>query len=683
MTEFEGHIWVAQDNDEVNFICTTKRVKNKIQAVNEKGRELRIAADKLLWQYPRQASGLEDWQTTCAQIQTTVASLQRDIDMALLWENAVELQLKAIQELAELYFGQTVTIEHLTALWRSIAEDRLYFKRRGQDWEARSAEQITELKTQRTREQIRAQSQALAKEWLQALARSPLPAFPHLSLSSDNDDEASENFQVLNLQPELLPFVERLESWLRGDTDKDVEELVSTIAITAKLNPREFVFETLQKTGRLPLDADRDVMIAGLKPEFSAVVNEAAQMVPPWQPNPLSAITPLLFSIDDEETREVDDALAIEREGPLWKVTIAIADPASVVHCGDTLDREAMRRGTTVYLPTQTVLMLPERISCDIASLTAEQIRSSLVVRAWLDDQGEIIKSDINREGIKVLKRLHYSEADRLLQQGEDDTAQQLRNLLTIAKQLQSQRLAQGALTLQRSEYKVSVVQGQITVTIIDKDSPSRLLVAEMMILANHIAARYAQRHQVPVIYRCQDAPLEPINESMLADPLSFHKIRKLLGRSSLSLQPCGHTGLGLSLYTQLTSPLRRFADLVIQRQLMAHLVGEALPYDQEELFKVLETAERTAKESRLIEGEAKKRWLMQYLKQDWGERAIEVLVISAVKNGYKVEMQPWAVDAFLSTNRTLEMGQTVMAVPEKIRVKAATARLKLVKSEE
>jgi exoribonuclease-2 len=683
VTEFEGHIWLAQDNDEVNFICTTKRIKHKIQAVNDKGRELRLAEDKLLWQYPSQASDLKDWQTTFAQIQTTVTNLQRDIDIALLWESAGELQLTAIEELAELYFGQAVTIEHLTALWRTLAEDRLYFKRRGKDWEARSAEQITELTTQRNREYSRAQSQALAKEWLQTLARSPLPAFPHLSWSGDNDEEEVGSFQVITIQPELLPFVERLESWLRGDTDKDVEELVTTIAITAKLNSRELVFETLQKIGRLPIDADRDVIVAGLKPEFSAAVNEAAHQVLPWQPNTLSSITPLWFSIDDEETREVDDALAIEPEGTLWKLTIAIADPASVIHRGDTLDREAMRRGTTVYLPTQTVLMLPERISCDIASLTAEQIRSALVIRAWLNEQGEIVKSDINREGIKVLQRLHYSEADQLLNQGEDETAQQLRQLLTLAKQLQSQRLAQGALTLQRPEYKVTVIPDQIIVTMIAKDSPSRLLVAEMMILANHLAARYAQRHQIPVIYRCQDPPLEPVTEAMLADPLNFHKIRKLLGRSSLSLQPGAHTGLGLSLYTQLTSPLRRFADLVIQRQLMAHLIGDELPYDQEELFKVLETAERSAKEARLIEGEAKKRWLMQYLKQSWGKQAIEVLVISAVKNGYKVEMQPWAVEAFLSTNKSLEMGQTVMAVLEKIRVKAATARLKLIKSDE
>ena len=447
--------------------------------------------------------------------------------------------------------------------------------------------------------------------------------------------------------------------------------------------PRELVFETLQKIGRLPLDADRDVIVAGLKPEFSTAVNEAAQQVLPWQPQALDVITPLLFSIDDEETREVDDALAIEREAMLWKLTIAIADPASVIHRGDTLDREAMRRGTTVYLPTQTVLMLPERISCDIASLTAEQIRSSLVIRAWLNETGEIVKSDINREGIKVLRRLHYSDADQLLSQGEDETAQQLRQLLAFAQQLQAQRLAQGALTLQRPEYKVTVVQDQIMVTMIAKDSPSRLIVAEMMILANHLAARYAQRHQIPVIYRCQDPPLEPVTEAMLADPLNFHKIRKLLGRSSLSLQPGGHSGLGLSLYTQLTSPLRRFADLVIQRQLMAHLVGDKLPYDQEELFKVLETAERTARESRLIEGEAKRRWLMQYLKQNWGERTLEVLVVSTAKNGYKVEMQPWTVEAFLSTNKTLEIGQTVMAVLEKIRVKAATARLRLVKSDD
>jgi len=670
--EFEGQIWAVQDNDDVNFLCTTKRVKNKIQVINEKGRDLRVSEDKLLWQHTSIVREPNDWQTQLTKIQATVDSLHDDIDVLLLWETALELEISEINELADLYFGKEITTEHLVAIWRVLAENRFYFKRKAKNWEPRPVEQVEELKTQRSRELARLKAQALAHDWLQKMAKFSVPAFLNFATAQEN----SEVFQVISVPQEIIPFIERLECWLRGDTDKDVEELVSRI--TVKLNPREFVFEVLQKIGRLPMDADRDVIMAGLKPEFSSAVNEFAQTVPPWQPTETQSITDLLFSIDDEETREVDDALAIERDGLLWKMTIAIADPASVIHRGDVLDREAMRRGTTVYLPTQTVLMLPPKISCDIASLSVGHVRSSLVIRAWMDDQGEMTKTNISREAIRVLKRLHYTDADQMIEEGTDDNARYLRELLTCAKHLHAGRLAEGAFNLQRPEYKMSIKENHITVNMINRDSPSRLLVAEMMILANHIAAKYAHRHQVSVIYRTQDPPLEPITEEMTAAPAGFHKVRKLLGRSSLSLQPAGHNGLGLSMYTQLTSPLRRFADLVMQRQLMAHLVGEQLPYDKEELFKVLETAERTARESRSIEGEAKKRWLMQYLKQSWVEKPLEIIVINEAKGGYKVEMRPWGVEAYLATSKMLRTGQSVETVIDKIRVKAGSARLKL-----
>lgn len=674
MTEFEGQIWAAQDNDEINFICTTKRVKKKIQAINEKGRDLRISEDKLLWQHPNQANSPDDWQNKLTTIQTTVDSLRNDIDVALLWENALELEISDINEFADLYFGGELTTEHFVAIWGAIAKERWYFKRRGKTWEPRTAKQANELKTQRERELARLKAQTLANDWLQKVAKIPMPIFPNLA----KDRSGDEVFQIIELSEEILPFVERLEAWLRGDTDKDVGYLVNRTAEALKMTPRELAFEVLQKIGRQPIDADRDVIIAGLKPEFSASVYEVAQAVPVWQPANTQTITELPFSIDDEETREVDDALAIERDGEHWKITIAIADPTSVIHRGEILDREAMRRGTTVYLPTQTILMLPERISCDIASLTAGHVRSSLIIRVWLDEQGEITNSNISREPIRVLKRLHYSDADALISQGEDDIAQSLRDLLTNAKQLQTKRLANGAFNLQRPEYKISIKDGEINVTMIEKKSASRLLVAEMMILANHITAKYAHHHQLPVIYRAQEPPQKPITEEMTADPLAIYKIIKLISRSSLSLQPGEHSGLGLSMYTQTTSPLRRFADLVLQRQLMAHLVGEELPYNQEELFKVLETAERTAREARSVEGEAKKRWLMQYLKQTWRNQPIEVLIIDEVKNGYKVEMQPWGADAYLGTSKRLKIGQAAEAVVDKIRVRAGSVRLRL-----
>jgi exoribonuclease-2 len=303
------------------------------------------------------------------------------------------------------------------------------------------------------------------------------------------------------------------------------------------------------------------------------------------------------------------------------------------------------------------------------------------VIRVWVDARGLVVKSNICREAIRVQQRLHYKDVDVMLKQGNDETSQQLRNLLAVAESLQNQRILEGAFNLQRPEYKVSLKNNVVSVELIEVNSPSRLLVAEMMILSNHIAAKYAQRHQVPIIYRTQEAPLELITADMLADlnPINFNRIRKLLRASTLSLQPAAHSGLGLSVYTQLSSPLRRFADLVMQRQLVAHVVGEELPYNQEELYKVLATAERTAREARRAENEAKKRWFMLHLKQSWSDKPLEVFIIEAVKGGYKVEMLPWGVDAFLGTSRTLTIGEKIWCMVDKIRVKAASARLKLI----
>lgn len=666
MTDFAGHIWIAQDNDELHLVCVIKQAKNKLQVLNEKGREQRLTEDKLLWQYPQQAKSPEEWQRILATLRTAIEMYANDVDLPLLWESAVELAVSGINELTDLYFSGDISIEQQAGMWHALARDRLHFKRRGQIWEPRSATQIEELKTQRQREQTREQTQELAIEWLKQIVRLQVPA-------------SVEEWETVEIPESVATFVDRLESWLRGDANKEVTDLITPFADNLKLSSRELVFEILQKVGRLPLDADRDVIVAGLKPEFSAAVSEAAQGIQPWQPSPTQAIIPLSFSIDDEETREVDDALAVERTEQGWQVTIAIADPASIIQRGDVVDREAMRRGTTVYLPSQTVLMLPEQVSCDIASLTVGEVRSSIVLRAWLTEEGQLLDSQISREGIQVLQRLSYKEADTLLAEGQNETAQQLRVLSKLASQLRKQRIAEGAFSLQRPEYKVVIKEGDISVVMINQSSPSRLLVAEMMILANYIAAKFAQQHQIPLIYRTQEAPLEPINlESVEDDPLSFHKLRKLLRPSTLSLEPGGHSGLGLSLYTQLTSPLRRFADLVMQRQLVAHLKGESFPYNQEELYSVLETAERTARDSRRFEGEAKKRWFLEYLKDKWQDRPLPALIIEALKGGYRVEMLPWGVDAFLSCNSHLEVGERVMTTVEKVRVKAMYTRLRL-----
>ncbi|MEK7991059.1 MAG: ribonuclease catalytic domain-containing protein [Thiotrichaceae bacterium] len=671
VSDFEGQIWATQNNDDVDFVCTVKRVKNKIQALNNKSREQRIAEDKLLWKHPSQARDKTDWEAKIETIENNIISLKTDIDVDFLWESALELEISEIQDLADVYYGNNVTAENFVAIWRVIAEDKLYFKRKGKVWEARTATQIEELKLQREREENREQEEAQAREWIQSLLKAEAPPFFPSAASE-------QKFKPQAIPEALETFAERLEAWLRGDKDKLVGEVISSIAETNRLSARELAVDSLQKAGRIPIDIDRDILIAGLKLDFSTPVTDAANEVQPWAAPTDSICINVAFSIDDESTKEVDDALDIERDGDAWKVTIAVADPECVVHRNDTLDREAMRRGTTVYLPTQTILMMPSRVSCDIASLSAHQPRSSIVIRAWINDDGDVINSSIGRETITVQHRLDYIGTDEMIETGAGEIAEKLKQLDQIAQKLRAKRIAEGALMLQRPEYRIKVADEQIVVDIVQFNSASHKLVAEMMILGNHLAAKYAQLNQVPIIYRIQEPPVQPIDEEMMSSPLAFQKIRKLIKASSLSLQPGGHSGLGLSAYTQLTSPLRRFADLVMQRQLVAHVVGEELPYDQDELFKVLATVERTAKEARKLENESKKRWFAQYLKQSMQNQPIETLVIEEVKGGYKAEMHPWGVDAFLATPKKLTVGTKVTALTDKIRVKAANIRLKL-----
>ncbi len=664
--EFEGQLWAMQEDDELHLICTVKRNKKKVQLLNSKNREQTVGEDKLLWQLAVHARNADDWRDKAGALQTRIRELQAQVDVALLWETACDAGVDAMADLAELFFSGAVGVEHHIALWQALAADRLYFKRKGKTWEARAPAQVEELQKNRQAEQAREAFQTQALTWLAQFVQADVP--PHGSVPAELAGAEA--------------LVARVECWMRGDKDKELQPLLEQTAEAAKILPRELGFDILQHAGLLPEDADRDIIVAGLKTEFSVPVTEAALAVAPWPAEDSGvAELELAFSIDDDDTREVDDALGVCQEGEWLRVDIAISDPARLVQRGDALDREAMRRGTTVYLPTRTVLMMPERISCDLASLSPEAVRSSVVVQAWFDADARLARTAIRRCTVRVAQRLSYVQADAWLR-GEvatNDSAQAatLRQLHELAQRLTAQREAEHAINLQRPEFKIKVSQNTICVEMIERDSPSRLLVAEMMILANHAAARHARDHQVPIIYRTQDPPEQPIPKEWQADPLRFASVRKLLRPSALSLHPGGHSGLGLSAYTQLSSPLRRFADLVMQRQLVAHISGEALPYDHEELFKVLATAENTAREAKTLESAAKRRWFMEYLRREWMDTPVQALLVEETKAGFKAEIQPWGVDALISGGLgRLQPGVMAWAKIEKLRPKAGQIRL-------
>jgi exoribonuclease-2 len=407
------------------------------------------------------------------------------------------------------------------------------------------------------------------------------------------------------------------------------------------VEPAEAAYEILQRLGAAPSPA-RFAVIGGVRTAFSEqTLAEAHRASPPERTfGDRFAIT-----IDDDDTVEIDDAISCE---PLAAgavcVRVHIALVADFVARGGPMDDEAAARATTVYLPEITARMLPDEISCGAASLLEGAERPVLTTEVVLAADGEIVESSLYLERIRIAKRLSYEDADSLLADATDgdSVGALLRRLRVAADTLRDRRRARGAILVSRREPKVKVEDGRIEIKVLDNWSPSRILVAELMVLSNSVAARFASDRAIPVIYRVQP------------DTAGDYAAQ----RPRLSLHPDLHAGMGLDCYAQLSSPIRRYADLVLQRQLVAALTGSATPpYSSEELLNVLAGAEAAEAAGRDLERRAKRYWILKHLEHAALDRPLPAI---AIRDGASAELLDFAVRGTLFGAPNLAEGTPV-----------------------
>jgi exoribonuclease II len=316
--------------------------------------------------------------------------------------------------------------------------------------------------------------------------------------------------------------------------------------------------------------------------------------------------------------------------------------------------------------------MFPERLSTDLASLSAGVIRPAFTVEVRFDHQGNRLGYRIALATINVQRRLSYDQADEILESDED-----LRTLLHIAGHLHDARSKRGAITFRRPELKIRVHGGEIEIQKINPNSASRFLVSEMMILANGLAADFASVNSIPVIYRTQE-PREAmaVEDTPAVEALAFERLRKTFKRSRLSLTPGLHSGLGLTAYTQASSPIRRYADLVTQRQFTAMLSGAPIPYGREELLRILATAEAAEQEIRAIEDRSTNYWLLEYLARYKRLEALPAVVLDQKGN---IELQDYYLRAKVSGLGKAQPGETVNVQGETIDPGKGEARFRVI----
>ena len=570
--------------------------------------------------------------------------LKRQVDVKSLWEMLTdEGEVFDTSYLATLVFGETADSDCGAAVLRALLEERTRFKLAGKQFQINTPEQIEALLTKRRRE---AQRQCDIEEgsiWLESVLQGK---------KTSGDRESS--------------FLKLLRDYVVFGSDAADYQLIREILDQAKIIDPKACFDLLVEHG--VFDADENLSLERYQipvhwpRQVLEEVNGLAKPVPGGAAR--RDLTHLrIVSIDDAFTRDIDDAISFERKDGGLQLGIHITDAASIIKPECRLDREAAKRATSIYLPEGKIPMLPPDLSEGLLSLKEGENRPALSFLVKLSDAGDIIDSEICLSIIRVAKKMTYDEVDAEIAQNSP-----FAELYRLTSALMEKRKSAGALILSIPELQIVVDQEKhIALSIRERNAPSQVVVAECMILANHLAARLFRERGVPALYRKQAQPRERIDMPDGGSLLHLYRQRKLLGRVDLGIEPGPHYMLGLDLYTTITSPMRKYYDLVMQRQMKSLLGGGPPVYGKHDLKNMVSEVDPRLAKAGLVSQERERYWVLKYLQDQVGQ-PLTALVLEKRMRGYNILLYDYQLEVNLSAadGTALAPGETITVVLEK-----------------
>ncbi len=417
---------------------------------------------------------------------------------------------------------------------------------------------------------------------------------------------------------------------INGANDGDKVVVQITDFPKGAKNPVGEVIRVLGRPGDNEVEMNAIMADYGLPMEFPEEVEKAAEAIPFEVPAAEIAKRrdfrdTLTFTIDPVDAKDFDDALSIKKlDNGHWEIGVHIADVAHYVQPDETLDVEAYKRATSVYLVDRCVPMLPEKLSNGVCSLRPNEDKLTFSAVFEMDDNADVISEWFGRTVIHSDKRFAYEDAQKIIEEKEGELVEEILTFDRLAKIMRAARMKKGAIAFDKIEVKFNLDEKGKPIGVFFKESKdANKLIEEFMLLANRRVAEYVGKRRQgtkqgairPFVYRTHDVPNPDklLQFSEFISKIGYKKLNtgsptgiaqslnsllaevkgkgeenmvetlavRTMAKAEYTTENIGHYGLAFEYYTHFTSPIRRYPDVIVHRllaQYLAEAAGEQKP---------------------------------------------------------------------------------------------------------
>ena len=635
--------------DQGRFVCTIclQDKGNRLHLLTPSNREVNLSQKRIMLVSDATidiSQTREDLLERLKQKEAKRIRLKEQIDVKDLWELVHDEDESFDHKyLAHLVFGETVTEDHCSALVRALFENHLYFKMKNGRFLPFSKEKVEQIIRQREEEAAKTEKLRQGSHWLKQIQEGNKP----------NDPPFKADIVHLLIQLALY-----------GNDAPDYEygkELLLNAGISDIRQARVL----LVKLGEWEEDENLALLRSGVETTFTHSQLDAAARLSTGQQADLAGREDLrdlpCLTIDGPFTQDFDDAISFKMVGDEFHVGVHIADVAGAIPADSILDLTAAERALSQYLPRRQIPMLPADLSRDVLSLRQGRDSNAISLLTRFDKAGVLLDYRFAPSVIHIEQQLIYEDVNETL---EGDPL--FKEMHRFSKQLQNKRMHEGALNLSLSDLEVRF-NGALSLELVEQDTPSRVIVAECMILYNWLAARFCMEYQIPILFRTQADPGErfPLDEKGYL--YYVFRQRRKLSPLHIRTKPGPHSGLGVEMYIHATSPIRRYIDLVNQRQIRNYLLQKELIYSVKMLKEIKISTEPIIKNLGIINRNRLRYWILKYLSQHRGKK-LKALVLDEFKNKYRIVLTDFhlLVDIKRQEGSILSQGQEILVEVKK-----------------